>query len=277
LHGGPGSGASPKHRRFFDPQAYRIVIFDQRGAGRSRPVGALKNNTTQHLIADMEQLRQLLGIQRWLVFGGSWGSTLALAYGAAHPESCLGFIVRGVFLARQWEQDWFVGGLRHFYPDAWDRLVSHLQPEERGDILGAYYRYISDDSDPARAAHYAHAWSRYEGECSTLLPNPEVTAHFADQTVALGIGRIETHYFINQLFLQDNPILSQVERMRHLPLMIVQGRYDVLCPVQSAWELHQAWPGSSLHITPDAGHSVWEPGNQAALVAACEKMKAILA
>ena len=155
LHGGPGSGASPKHRQFFDPEVYRIIIFDQRGAGRSTPLGNLQNNTTQHLIADIEQLRTMLGIERWLVFGGSWGSTLALAYGAARPQSCLGFIVRGVFLGRRWEMEWFVGGLRHFYPDAWDRLVSHLTLEERGDILGAYHRIINDESDPERGVRYA--------------------------------------------------------------------------------------------------------------------------
>ncbi|HEY9102372.1 prolyl aminopeptidase [Chitinimonas sp.] len=272
LHGGPGAGASPKHRQFFDPAYYRIVIFDQRGAGRSTPVGELRDNTTQHLIADIEQLRLMLGIERWLVFGGSWGSTLALAYGEAHPERCLGFVLRGVFLCRSWEIDWFMQGMRQFFPEAWSRFAGYLPEAERGDLLSNYHRRLND---PSHAVHMpaARIWSVYEGECATLFPDPAVQANYGSDNVALGVGRIEAHYFVNRIFLPENDLLAQVGRISHLPMITVQGRYDVLCPPVSAWELHQAWPGSELEIVQDAGHSAWEPGTCRGLVAACERMK----
>jgi proline iminopeptidase len=272
LHGGPGSGASPKHRQFFDPASYRIVVFDQRGAGRSTPVGELRQNTTQHLVADIETLRRMLGIDQWLVFGGSWGSTLALAYGEAHPERCLGFVLRGIFLARAWEISWFMRGMRQFFPEAWQRFADYLPEVERGDLLAHFHRRLNDPN-PATHLPAAKVWSVYEGECATLHPDPAVQANYGSDNVALGVGRIEAHYFVNRIFLPENNLLTQVGKISHLPMMTVQGRYDVLCPPVSAWELHQAWPGSTLEIIQDAGHSAWEPGITRALVRACEQMK----
>jgi proline iminopeptidase len=274
LHGGPGAGAAPAHRRFFDPAHYRIVIFDQRGAGRSTPLGELRENTTLHLIADIERLRRHLGIERWLVFGGSWGSTLALAYGQAHPERCTGFVLRGIFLCRQSEIEWFLYGLRRFFPEAWRDFVAPIPPAERGDLLAAYYRRLTDP-DPAVHRPAARAWSTYEGVCSTLLPSPETVAYFSGDTVALGLARIEAHYFSHGIFLPEGSLLANVERIRHLPCVIVQGRYDAVCPIVTADELHQAWPEAEYIVVPDAGHSAWEPGICSELVSATEKFKAL--
>lgn len=275
LHGGPGAGASPKHRQFFDPAFYRIVIFDQRGAGRSTPVGELRDNTTQHLIVDIERLRAMLGIHQWLVFGGSWGSTLALAYGEAHPERCLGFVLRGVFLCRSWEISWFMRGMRQFFPEAWQRFADYLPEVERGDLLAHYHRRLNDPS-PEVHMPAAKIWSVYEGECATLHPDPAVQANYGSDNVALGVGRIEAHYFVNRIFLPENDLLAQVDKISHLPMITIQGRYDVLCPPVSAWELHQAWPDSVLEIVQDAGHSAWELGIARGLVSACERMKEAL-
>ncbi|MEW9900537.1 prolyl aminopeptidase [Chitinivorax sp. PXF-14] len=273
LHGGPGAGASPKHRQFFDPDFYRIVIFDQRGAGRSTPLGELKDNTTPHLIADIERLRQHLGIERWLVFGGSWGSTLSLAYAEAHPEHCLGLVLRGIFLCRDSEIAWFMHGIRQFFPEQWQQFSSYLPEAERGDLLGNYYRRLTDP-DPAVHMPAAHVWSHYEGACSTLLPDEALLhGHFDDDTVALGLARIEAHYFVNKIFLPDNSLLANIDRIRHLPAVIVQGRYDGVCPPVSAWDLHQAWPEAEFIVVPDAGHAAWEPGICAELVKACERFR----
>jgi proline iminopeptidase len=274
LHGGPGAGAAPAHRRFFDPAHYRIVIFDQRGAGRSTPLGELRENTTPHLIADIERLRAHLGIERWLVFGGSWGSTLALAYAEAHPQRCTGLILRGIFLCRRSEIDWFLYGLRALFPEAWARFAGHIPPEERGDLLAAYYRRLTDP-DPSVHMPAAHAWSVYEGSCSTLLPSPETVAYFAGDVVALGLARIEAHYFSHDIFLPENSLLANVGRLRGIPCVIVQGRYDAVCPIVSADDLHNAWPQAEYIIVPDAGHSAWEPGICAQLVKAAEKFKAL--
>jgi proline iminopeptidase len=272
LHGGPGAGASPAHRRFFDPAHYRIVIFDQRGAGRSTPLGEVRDNTTPHLVADIERLRAHLGIDRWLVFGGSWGSTLALAYGEAHPDRCTGFILRGVFLCRRSEIQWFLYGLKNLYPEAW-RVFAGLVPEaERGDLLAAYYRRLTDP-EPRVHVPAARAWSTYEGACSTLLPSPETVAYFAGDGVALGLARIEAHYFSHDIFLPENSLLGNAQRLRHLPCAIVQGRYDAVCPIVTADELHLAWPEADYIVVPDAGHSAWEPGVTAELVKAAERMK----
>jgi len=272
LHGGPGAGASPAHRRFFDPAHYRIVILDQRGAGRSKPLGELRENTTPLLVADIERLRAHLGIGRWLVFGGSWGSTLALAYGEAHPERCTGFVLRGVFLCRRSEIDWFLYGLRNLFPEAWHRFVEPIAAAERGDLLAAYYKRLTDP-DPRVHVPAARAWSTYEGACSTLLPSPETVAYFAGDGVALGLARIEAHYFTHDIFLPENALLSNVGRIRHLPCTIVQGRYDAVCPIVSADDLHQAWPEAEYVVVPDAGHSAWEAGITAALVRATERFK----
>ncbi len=272
LHGGPGAGAAPGHRRFFDPAHYRIVIFDQRGAGRSTPLGELRDNTTPHLIADIEALRAHLGIARWLVFGGSWGSTLALAYGEAHPERCAGLILRGIFLCRKSEIDWFLYGLRNLFPEAWHAFAGAIPENERGDLLAAYYKRLTDP-DPKVHMPAAHAWSIYEGSCSTLLPNPETVAYFAGDVVALGLARIEAHYFSHDIFLPENSLLNDIGRIRGIPGVIVQGRYDAVCPIISADDVHRAWPEAEYIIVPDAGHSAWEPGICAELVRATERFK----
>jgi proline iminopeptidase len=272
LHGGPGAGASPAHRRFFDPKHYRIVICDQRGAGRSTPLGALTDNTTPHLIADMETLRKHLNIEHWLVFGGSWGSTLAIAYAEAHPDRCTGLILRGIFLCRKSEIDWFLYDLKNLFPEAWHTFAGYIPESERGDLLKAYYKRLTDP-DPAIHMPAARAWGRYEGSCSTLLPSPETVAYFGGDVVALGLARIEAHYFTHDIFLPINSLLDRVSRIRNIPSVIVQGRYDAVCPIISADDLHRAWPEAEYHIVPDAGHAAWEPGICKQLVAACEKFK----
>ncbi len=272
LHGGPGAGSAPNHRRFFDPAAYRIVVYDQRGAGRSTPLGELRENTTPHLIADLERLRGHLGIDRWLMFGGSWGSTLAIAYAEAYPERCLGLVLRGIFLCRKHEIDWFLCGVRVVFPEAWEAFAGHLPPEERGDVLRNYFRRLVDP-DPAVHMAAARAWSVYEGTGSTLLPSPETVKHFENEVVALGLARIEAHYFLHDIFLPENALLTNVARLRGIPGVIVQGRYDMLCPIITAHELAQAWPEADYRIIPDAGHSAWEPGIARALVSALDTFK----
>ena len=272
LHGGPGAGASAVHRQFFDPAFYRIVVYDQRGAGRSTPLGCLDNNTTPALIGDLEQLRRHLRIDKWLVFGGSWGSTLAVAYGEHHPDRCLGLILRGIFLCRPSEIDWFLYGLRMIFPETW-RAFSQFIPEvERDDLLKAYHKRLVD-ADPAVHMPAARSWSVYEGSCSTLLPNPALVADFASDRVALGLARIEAHYFVNDIFLPPDFLLSNVSRLKNVPGVIVQGRYDIVCPAISADDLHRAWPEADYQVVPDAGHSAFEPGIRARLVAATEAFK----
>lgn len=273
LHGGPGAGATPVHRRFFDPDFWRIVIFDQRGAGRSTPLGEIRDNSPAHLVADIERLRIELGVEKWLVFGGSWGSTLALDYAATHPERCIGLVLRGIFLCRAAEIDWFLYGARRVFPEAWRAFAGFLREDERDDILAAYHRRLTDP-DPRVHMPAARAWSSYEGACSTLLPNPETVAAFGEERLALGLARIEAHFFRNHLFEGARDLLARVERIRHLPGIIVQGRYDMICPVASADELARAWPGAELIIVPDAGHSAMEPGIREQLVSATERMKA---
>jgi proline iminopeptidase len=276
LHGGPGAGASPVHRRFFDPAHYRAVIYDQRGAGRSKPLGELRDNTTPHLIADIERLRRHLKIERWMVFGGSWGSTLALAYAQAHPAAVRALVLRGIFLCRKSEIDWFLYGLKTMAPEAW-RTFAELMPEaERGDLLEAYYKRLADP-DPAVHMPAARAWSVYEGSCCTLLPSPETVESFAQDTLALGLARMEAHYFRNNIFLPENSLLDNLDRIRHIPTIIVQGRYDLVCPMVTADELHAAWPEAKYVVVHDAGHSAMEPGIRAALIKAMEEMKTIKA
>lgn len=267
LHGGPGSGASPSHRRFFDPARYRIVIFDQRGSGRSTPLGAIEDNTTPLLIDDIERLRRHLEVERWLVFGGSWGSTLALAYGEAHPDRCLGFVLRGIFLCRPSEIEWFLYGMRNVFPDIWRNFAEFIPAAERDDLLGAYRKRL-EDPDPAVHLPAARTWSLYEGACSTLMPSEDAMRHFGDDGVALGLARIEAHYFAHDIFLPRNSLVDNVGLIRHLPCVIVQGRYDMVCPAVSAFDLKAAWPEAELIVVPDAGHSAWEPGIRARLVTA---------
>lgn len=272
LHGGPGAGATPAHRRFFDPRHYRIVVFDQRGAGRSTPLGEVARNTTPLLVQDIETLRRHLGVDSWLVFGGSWGSSLALAYAEAHPERCRALILRGIFLCRRQEVDWFMTGMRTIFPEAWRAFAEHLPAAERGDLLAAYHRRLVDP-DPAVHMPAARAWSRYEGACSTLRPSGETAAHFADPRTALGLARLEAHYFVNGLFMAEGSLLAEAHRLAGIPGCIVQGRYDIVCPIVSADALAQAWPDAEYRIVPDAGHSAMEPGIRAALVAATERFK----
>ena len=270
VHGGPGSGTSPVQRRFFDPARYRIVLFDQRGSGRSTPHGELADNTTPHLIADMEALRRELGIDSWLVFGGSWGSTLALAYAEAHPVHCRGLVLRGIFLCRKSEIDWFLHGIRVLFPEAQRQLADFIPEDERHDLLTAYYRRLVDP-DPTVHQPAAHHWATFEASCSTLLPNPELISAFGDDKRALSLSRIEAHYFVNNIFLPDNSLLANVDRIRGIPAIIVQGRYDAVCPIVSADELARAWPEARYVIVPDAGHSAFEPGIARELVAACDQ------
>ncbi|HEX2580690.1 MAG TPA: prolyl aminopeptidase [Dongiaceae bacterium] len=272
LHGGPGAGANPGHRRFFDPSFYRIVIFDQRGSGRSTPLGSTVRNTTPLLIEDIERLRAHLGIQKWFVFGGSWGSTLALAYAEHHPDRVKGLGLRGIFLCRKSEIDWFLYGIRELAPEAWRAFAEVIPEAERGDLLSAYHRRIADE-DPAVHMPASRAWSVYEASCSTLLPSPDTVSAFANPAFALGLARMETHYFINNIFLPDNFLLANIARIRAIPAFIVQGRYDLVCPIRSADDLHRAWPEARYDIVPDAGHSAMEPGTRTLLVAGMDRFR----
>lgn len=274
LHGGPGAGAGAVHRRFFDPGFWRTVIFDQRGAGRSRPLGSLEANTTAHLVADIEVLRWHLGIERWLLFGGSWGSTLALAYAQAHPDRVSGCVLRGVFLGRPAEVAWFMHGVAAVFPDAHAAFAGHVPEAERGDLLGAYLRRLTHP-DPGVHMPAARAWSVYEGSCSTLLPSPDTVASFAQDRTALGLARIEAHYFVHDLFLPAGGLLAGMGRIATIPAEIVQGRYDMVCPARTAFELAAAWPSARLTVVPDAGHSALEPGVRRALVAAVERFRGL--
>jgi proline iminopeptidase len=272
LHGGPGAGAGSVHRRFFDPDFWRIVIFDQRGAGRSRPLGSLEDNTTPDLISDIEVLRRHLGVERWLLFGGSWGSTLALAYAQAHPERVLGCVLRGVFLGRMQEVEWFLHGMAAIFPEVHANFVGFLPEDERHDILGNYLRRLTH---PDASVHLpaARAWSIYEGSCSTLLPSPETVTSFAQDRTALGLARIEAHYFAHELFLPPGGLLGGMDRISQIPAEIVQGRYDMICPACTAFDLAAAWRAARLTVVPDAGHSALEPGIRRALVAAVERFR----
>ena len=270
LHGGPGAGCEPFHRRFFDPARYRIVLFDQRGCGRSTPHADLEDNTTGHLVEDIEAIRAALGIERWLVFGGSWGSTLALVYAETYPERVLGLVLRGIFLCRPWEIRWFYQeGASHVFPDYWQDYLAPIPEDERGDLLRAYHRRLNGSDEMARMAA-AKAWSLWEGRTANLLPNDAVIRHFADPFTALSLARIENHYFMHDSFLTDNQILADAGHLAEIPGVIVHGRYDMVCPFESAFELHQAWPHGEFQVIAEAGHSAAEPGIRRALVAATD-------
>ena len=277
LHGGPGSGCEPYHRSFFDPDKYRIILFDQRGCGRSAPHAELAGNDTAALVADMETIRQRLGIERWMVFGGSWGSTLALVYAERHPERVAALVLRGIFLCRPREIHWFYQeGASRIFPDYWADYLRPIPEAERADLLHAYYCRLTGDDEVARMAA-AKAWSLWEGRCATLQPSQAVVDHFGDPFTALSLARIECHYFVNNSFLEENQILRDAHRLRDIPGVIVHGRYDMVCPVESAWALSQAWPEARLEIIPDAGHSALEPGILSALVSATDEMARRLA
>ena len=271
LHGGPGAGCEPYHRRFFDPDRYRVVLFDQRGAGRSAPHADLTNYTTWDLVADIEKIRETLGIERWVVFGGSWGSTLALAYAQTHPERVRALILRGIFLCRPHEISWFYQeGASRLFPDYWEDFVAPVDPAERHDMLSAYHRLLTG-ADELRRLAAARAWSVWEGRTATLLPDERVAAHFAQAHVALSMARIECHYFMHDAFLRPNQLIEDAGRLNGIPGVIVHGRYDMICPLQNAWELHHAWSGSELSIIADAGHSAAEPGTRSRLVEATDQ------
>ena len=274
LHGGPGGGTEAKMRRFFDPRRYRIVLFDQRGCGKSRPHASLVDNTTWDLVADIERLREYLHIERWLVFGGSWGSTLALAYAETHPQRVTQLVLRGIFLLRRWELEWFYqdpGGAAALYPDLWEHYVEPIPVAERGDMMAAYYKRLTS-KDPAELSRAAKAWALWEAATSFMRKNSLYTAKLGQDTHSEAFSRIECHYFVNGGFLETpNQLIDNVGRIRHIPAVIVQGRYDIVCPTRSAWELHRAWPEAELHIVPDAGHSAFENGNTHELIKATER------
>lgn len=274
LHGGPGAGCSPKHRQFFDPAHYNICLFDQRGAGRSKPLAETRNNNTYKLIEDIERLRKLWGIEKWHVFGGSWGSTLALAYAQAHPERISGLILRGIFILRKWEIDWFLTRIGTIYPEVERPFLEHLRPEERENILEAYYQRLVNP-DPAVHMPAARLWTLYESSTSVLLPDFEKIDRDTDDVLARGMATMEAHYFRNNLFEPDDKLLRDVHKIRHIPAFIVQGRYDLVCPLRSADDLHRAWPEAEYVIIPDAGHSAMEPGIRSALVGATDRFRNI--
>ena len=274
VHGGPGGGAEPKHRRFFDPNTWRIVVFDQRGAGRSTPLAEIRDNTTQHLVGDMERLRDARGIECWAVFGGSWGSTLALAYAEAHPARCTGLIVRGIFLGERPEIEWFMTGMRFFSPEPWNEFADGSGPGPRDTAaLLARYRQLLTDPNPDVHLRAARVWSLYEARCTTLLPDPVAEAESEIDAKALPVSRIENHYFVHDCFLEPGQLLRDVGRIRSLPGMIVQGRYDLDCPPYTAARLHEAWPEAEYILLPDAGHVAFEPSIARELVAATERLK----
>jgi proline iminopeptidase len=272
VHGGPGGGTDAKHRRFFNPDKYRIVLFDQRGCGRSTPHASLEDNTTWALVEDMEKLRAELRIERWMVFGGSWGSTLSLAYAERHPDRVTELVLRGIFLLRKWEIDWFYQeGASRLFPEAWDKYLEPIPAAERADLLGAYHRRLTG-ADSSVAIACAKAWSIWEGSTSCLFQDPELISKMGGDMFALAFARIECHYFVNGGFFErETELLDGVSKIRKIPGVIVQGRYDVVCPAESAWDLHKAWPESELVVVPDAGHSAMEPGILHELVSATDR------
>lgn len=271
IHGGPGGATSPTHRCFFNPDHYRIILFDQRGCGRSTPHACLENNTTSDLISDMEAIRLHLGIEQWLLFGGSWGSTLALAYAQTHPDRVSGMILRGIFLCRQQDIHWFYQhGASAIFPDYWSDFLHPIPVAEQHDLLSAYYQRLTADNEIARMAA-AKAWSIWEGRCSTLHPNSDIATHFGDPHVALAMARIEAHYFMNGCFMRPGQLLDEAHKLREIPITLVHGRYDVVCPIEQAFALHQRLPHAEFNIIRDAGHSAFEPGITDNLIRATDR------
>ncbi len=272
LHGGPGGGIDPIYRQYFDPQKWRIVLFDQRGCGQSTPHAELSQNTTWDLVSDIEKIRSQLEIDQWVVFGGSWGSSLALAYSQSHPSACRALILRGIFLLRQKELRWFYQeGASYLFPDAWEAYLQPIPLEERQDLIAAYYKRLTH-TDPEVRATAAQAWSVWEASTSKLFPDPNLQQRFGETQFADAFARIECHYFVNKGFFErEDQLLMQCDRIRHLPIVIVQGRYDVVCPMVSAWELHRALPEAEFIVVPDAGHSMTEPGICSALIEATDR------
>lgn len=275
LHGGPGAGCSPDHRRLFDPRRYNVLLFDQRGCGRSRPHASLEHNTTWHLVADIERLREMLGVPRWLVFGGSWGSTLALAYAQAHTERVSALILRGIFTLRRSELHWYYqDGASWLFPDLWEDFLAPIPPEERDDLMAAYRRRLVGP-DLAVQRQCARAWSLWEGRTIRLLPDTDAESHHGEDDFALAFARIENHYFVHGGWLEEGQLLRDAPRLRHIPGVIVQGRYDACTPVRSAWDLHRAWPEADWRLVPDAGHAWLEPGILRELRAATDRFAGV--
>jgi proline iminopeptidase len=274
LHGGPGSGCNPNQRRFFDPAYYRIILLDQRGCGRSKPLGCIEDNTIEHLVVDIESLRDLLGIKSWLVFGGSWGSTLGLAYALAHPDRVAGLILRGIFLSRTSELDWFLNDVKHFYPESWEKLLAYLPTTERDSHLNAYARRIfSDDTTISLPA--AVSWNAYESSMLSLRPSTSTSTPVAND-IQIARARVQLHYILHECFIGQRDVLEEVAALAHIPTTIIQGRYDMVCPPLTAWQLSQAMPHAQFHVIADAGHSAMEGGVTSALVATTEQFKTLL-
>lgn len=275
VHGGPGAGCDEYAKRFFDPQKYRIILFDQRGCGKSTPHAELENNHTEALLADMETIREHFNIKKWILFGGSWGSTLSLVYAQTFPENVMGLILRGIFLGRPQDIAWFYQrSTRHVFPDYWQDFVKPLAANERDDIIGSYYKLLTSDDEIHRMAA-AKAWSTWEARCATLVPQPKVVEKLSDPIFARSFARLECHYFHNDCFLKKNQILEHADRLKNIPGIITHGRYDMICPLENAWSLHQAWPKSTLNIIRQAGHSANEPATVDALVHATQEMAKI--
>lgn len=276
VHGGPGSACDYSSRRFYNPEVFRIITFDQRGCGRSTPHAVLDENDTAHLIQDMERIREFLRIDRWVLFGGSWGSTLSLLYAQAWPDRVMAMILRGIFLCRRIDLDWlYVSGASRVFPDHWQEFVAHIPESERDDLVAAYYRRLTGPDELARMAA-AKAWAGWEGNCSRLRPSTDVLKNITKQHNALALSRIETHFFINRGFIEENQILMNMNRIKHIPAKIVHGRYDMVCPLDNAIALHGVWPASELYIVRDAGHSASEPGIVDALIRSTQDMAALL-
>ena len=276
IHGGPGAGCSPEDRRFFNPEKYRIILFDQRGSGRSRPHAVLTQNTTQDLIEDIEKIREHFGIDQWLLFGGSWGSTLALLYGQAYPERVKGMVLRGIFLCRARDLRWFYQeGASYIFPDYWEKFIQPISLDQRDNYIAAYYSLLTSDNDLAKM-NAAKRWSMWEGRCATLRPNSDVLDNFSNLHLALSLARIEAHYFVNDAFIEENQIINNIDKLAGIPATIIHGRYDMVCPLDNAWTLQKHWPDAQLHIIRDAGHASREPSIMDALVKATDDMAALL-
>ncbi len=274
LHGGPGAGCSPTHRRLFDPARYKVLLFDQRGCGRSRPSASLEANTTWHLVADIERLREMAGVDRWLVFGGSWGSTLALAYAETHPGRVSEMVLRGIFTLRRCELEWYYQwGASQLYPDKWERFLAPIPEAERGDLMAAYHRRLTGEDAAVRLAA-AKAWSVWEGETITLMPNPAMSAMHGSDAFALAFARIENHYFVHAGWMEEGQLIRDAHKLRAIPGVIIQGRYDIATPAVSAWDLHKAWPEAEFHLVEGAGHAFSEPGILERLIAATDRFAA---
>ncbi len=274
VHGGPGAGATSIHRRFFDPDFYRIIVFDQRGAGRSHPLGSLENNTLDHLVGDMEKLRRHLKLDRWHLFGGSWGSTLALSYAIQHPQHCISMVLRSIFLMEQFEIDWYMDGMRTIFPEAWEEFAQGIPEAERGNLLGAYHRRLTsrDDKEAIEAALH---WNAYESACSSFFPQKDTIVSDDQRYYALAMAKIEAHYFQTQIIPAERSLLNQIDAIRHIPGSIIHGRYDIICPMISAQKLHAAWPEADYVIVPDAGHSFLDPTIRSRLIEATDNGKSL--